>query len=276
IVRYIVQTYSPRERHHYEVYMKVVVLVKQVPDTYEKRDIALDTGMLVRDGVENVVDEIDERVCAVAAELKKAGTATEVVAVTMGSADADKAIRKVLALAADSAVHIVDDELAGSDMIQTARVLAAAAQDADLILSGAESTDGGGARVPAMMAEIIGRPHIPYADSTEITDDTVTGVTNTDTEQLTLSATTPAVVSFTENARKPKLPKHKAIRQAKKKEVSVVAPADLGVAAGPAAGYVRHVRVAAAERPPREARQKVSGHAAATLLVDFLATRHFI
>ena len=54
--------------------MKVVVLVKQVPDTYEKRDIALDTGMLVRDGVENVVDEIDERVCAVAAELKKAGT----------------------------------------------------------------------------------------------------------------------------------------------------------------------------------------------------------
>src|SRR5699024_6162025 len=132
-------TYSPRERHHYEVYMKVVVLVKQVPDTYEKRDIALDTGMLVRDGVENVVDEIDERVCAVAAELKKAGTATEVVAVTMGSADADKAIRKVLAVAADSAVHIVDDELAGSDMIQTARVLAAAAQAADLILSGAES-----------------------------------------------------------------------------------------------------------------------------------------
>src|SRR5690625_6611109 len=73
--------------------MKVVVLVKQVPDTYEKRDIALDTGMLVRDGVENVVDEIDERVCAVAAELKKAGTATEVVAVTMGSAEDRKSTR---------------------------------------------------------------------------------------------------------------------------------------------------------------------------------------
>ncbi|HEY4536497.1 MAG TPA: electron transfer flavoprotein subunit beta, partial [Enteractinococcus sp.] len=45
--------------------MKVVVLVKQVPDTYEKRHIALDTGMLAREASENVVDEIDERVCAV-------------------------------------------------------------------------------------------------------------------------------------------------------------------------------------------------------------------
>lgn len=79
--------------------MKVVLLVKQVPDTYEKRHIALDTGLLARDKSENVVDEIDERVCAVAADLKKDGTATEVVAVTMGPADADKAIRKVLALA---------------------------------------------------------------------------------------------------------------------------------------------------------------------------------
>src|SRR5699024_12326031 len=180
---------SPRERHHYEVYMKVVVLVKQVPDTYEKRDIALDTGMLVRQGAENVVDEIDERVSAVAAELKKAGTATEVVAVTMGPANADKAIRKVLALAADSAVHIVDDELAGSDMIQTARVLAAAAKYADLILYGAESTDGGGAMVSAMMEVILGRPHIPYDDSIELSDYTITGITNTDTDTLSYSDT---------------------------------------------------------------------------------------
>lgn len=85
--------------------MKVVVLVKQVPDTYEKRQIALDTGLLDREASEHVVDEIDERVSAVAADLKKEGTATEVVSVTMGPANADKAIRKILALAADRAVH---------------------------------------------------------------------------------------------------------------------------------------------------------------------------
>lgn len=252
------------------------MLVKQVPDTYEKRAIALDTGMLAREASENVVDEIDERVSAVAAELKKAGTATEVVAVTMGPANADKAIRKVLALAADRAVHIVDDGLAGSDMVQTARVLAEASKDADLILSGAESTDGGGAMVPAMMAEILGRPHIVGADSIEVADGSVTGITNTDTEKLTLSAATPAVVSLTEKAGEPKLPNFKAIREAKKKDIAVTSLEELGLAAGPDAAYVRNVMVSAAERPPREAGQKVSGDSAATELVDFLAARHLI
>src|SRR5699024_1610782 len=246
------------------------------PDTYEKRSIALDTGMLAREASENIVDEIDERVCAVAAELKKAGTASEVVAVTMGPAGADKAMRKVLALAADSAVHIVDDGLAGSDMIQTARVLAEAVKDADLVLSGAESTDGGGGMVPAMMAEILGRAHIPYADAIEVADGSVTAVTNTDTQKLTLSAATPVVVSLTEKAGEPKLPNFQSIREAKKKDITVTSLADLGVAAGPDAAYVRNVMVSAAERPPKEAGVKVSGDTAATELVDFLATRHLI
>lgn len=256
--------------------MKVVVLVKQVPDTYEKRQIALDTGLLAREASENVVDEIDERVCAVAADLKKDGIATEIIAVTMGPANADKAIRKVLALAADRAVHVVDDALVGSDMVQTARVLAAVAKDADLILTGAESTDGGGAMVPAMIAELLGRPHIVGADSLEVTDSSVTGVTNTETEKLTLSAAVPAVVSLTEKAGEPKLPNFKSIREAKKKEIAVTSLADLGLAAGPDAAYVRNVVVSAAERPPKEAGQKVSGETAAAELVDFLATRHLI
>lgn len=256
--------------------MKVFVLVKQVPDTYEQRQIALDSGMLARDASEKVVDEIDERVASVAAELKKVGIATEVVAVTMGPADADKSIRKVLALAADRAVHIVDDALAGSDMVQTARVLAEATKDADLILAGAESTDGRGAMVPAMIAEILDRPHIVGADSIEIADSSVTGVTSTETQKITLSATTPAVVSLTEKAGEPKLPNFKAIREAKKKEITVTSLAELGLSAGPEAAYVRNVMVSAAERPPKEAGQKVSGDTAATELVDFLAERHLI
>ena len=256
--------------------MKVFVLVKQVPDTYEKRQIALDTGLLARDASEKVVDEIDERVASVAAEMKKEGTATEVVAVTMGPADADKSIRKILALAADRAIHVVDDALAGSDMVQTARVLAEVTKDADLVLAGAESTDGRGAMVPAMIAELLGRPHIVGADAIDISDSQVTGVTNTETEKITLSAPVPAVVSLTEKAGEPKLPNFKAIREAKKKEIAVTSLADLGLSAGPEAAYVRSVMVSAAERPPKEAGQKVSGDTAATELVDFLATRHLI
>src|SRR5690625_1175387 len=262
--------------HHCGVDMKVVLLVKQVPDTYEKRQIALDTGLLARDVSEKVVDEIDERVIAVAAELKKDGIASELVAVTMGPADAEKSLRKVLALAADRAVHVTDDALAGSDMVQTARVLAEAAKDADLILTGAASTDGGGSMVPAMIAEILGRPHIVAADSLEVAESSVTGVINTETDKLTLSAALPAVVSLTEKAGEPKLPNFKAIREAKKKEITETSLAELGVAAGPDAAYVRNVMVSAAERPPKEAGQKVSGDTAATELVDFLAARHVI
>lgn len=256
--------------------MKVVVLVKQVPDTYEKRHIALDTGMLARDASEAIVDEIDERVCAVASKLRDDGVATEIVAVTMGPEGAERGLRKVLALAADRAVHVLDEQLAGADMVQTARVLAAAVDDADLVLTGLASTDGSGAMVPAMIAQLLGRPHIVGADSLEATAQQVTGVTQAEDEELTLTATLPAVVSLTEKAGQPKLPNFKAIRESKKKEISVVSLADLGVDAGPAAAYVRNVMVSAAERPPRAAGQKVSGENAATELVDFLAKRHLL
>lgn len=256
--------------------MKVAMFVKQVPDTYDKRDISLDTGMLVREKVQNIVDEIDERVGAVAANLKKEGIATEVVAVSMGPGNVDASLRKVLALAADRAVHIADESLSGSDMVQTARVLAEVAKDADLILAGASSTDGGGGMVPAMIAELLGRQHIPGADSIEVADGVVTAVVYTEHEKLTLSANTPAVVSLTEKAGEPKLPNFKAIRDAKKKEITVISLADLGLEAGPGAAYVRSSMVSAAQRPPREAGVKVSGETAATELVDFLATRHLI
>ena len=127
-----------------------------------------------------------------------------------------------------------------------------------------------------MMAEMLGRPHIVGADSMEVADGTVTAVTNTETEKLTLSAATPAIVSLTEKAGEPKLPNFKAIREAKKKEIAVTSLADLGLSAGPEAAYVRNVLVSAAERPPKEAGVKVSGETAATELVDFLAARHLI
>lgn len=256
--------------------MKIVMFVKQVPDTYEKRDLSLETGMLDRQNTENVVDEIDERVGAVAADLKNEGVATEVVSITMGAAGSEKAIRKVLALAADRAVHIVDDRLSGSDMVQTARVLAEAAKDADLILAGEASTDGGAGMVPAMVAELLGRPHIPVADAIEVADGVVTAVVHTEQDKLTLSAKTPVVVSLTEKAGEPKLPNFKAIRDAKKKEITVLSLDDLGLEAGPGAAYVRSTMVSAGQRPPREAGVKVSGETVVTELVDFLATRHLI
>ena len=92
--------------------MKIMVLAKQVPDTWQERTLDMETGMLVRDGAaEPVPDEISERVMEVALGWRDAGTDAEIVALTVGPEDSSKTLRKMLAMGADSAVQITDDAL---------------------------------------------------------------------------------------------------------------------------------------------------------------------
>ena len=87
--------------------MKIMVLAKQVPDTWQERTLDMETGMLVRDGAaEPVPDEISERVMEVALQYKDSGADVEIVAMTMGPEDATKTLRKMLAMGADAAVHV--------------------------------------------------------------------------------------------------------------------------------------------------------------------------
>ena len=87
--------------------MKILVLAKQVPDTWQERELSLETGWVVRDGAaEPVPDEISERVMEVALGWRDAGADIEVVALTVGPEDSSKTLRKMLAMGADSAVQI--------------------------------------------------------------------------------------------------------------------------------------------------------------------------
>ena len=104
--------------------MKIVVLVKQVPDTEDERKLDLTTGILDREAGESVADEINERALEVALAYKDSNKGTEVVVLSMGPDEAKKALRKGLQMGADSAVHVVDASLAGADAVQTATVLA--------------------------------------------------------------------------------------------------------------------------------------------------------
>jgi len=124
--------------------VKIVVLMKQVPDTEEERRIDLATGLLDRAASEAVADEINERALEVALSHKDANKGTEVVVLTMGPEGAKAALKKGLQMGADSGVHIESGELAGADAVQTAKVLANALRGTgvDLILAGNESTDG--------------------------------------------------------------------------------------------------------------------------------------
>lgn len=266
--------------------MKIIVLVKQVPDTYEERLLDTATGRLDRAANEPIIDEISERAIEVALRHKDSHKETQVVLLSMGPVTVTASLRKALALGADSAVHVLDDALAGSDIGWTATVLAAAvssnnAPDAlkpDLIVAGNESTDGRGGVIPAMLAEHLGLPQLTGLESLELTDDRVSGRRGTDSGSLDLHAPLPAVISVTERMPEVRFPNFKGILAAKKKPLTVVSLADLGI--DPHAlrfGSGQSVVTSTATRPARSAGIKVVDEGNAGVeLAAFLAENHLI
>jgi electron transfer flavoprotein beta subunit len=254
--------------------MKIIALVKQVPDTGGERKLDA-SGLLDRDASERIIDEINERSLEIALRYKDSDKSTEVVLVSMGPTEATTTLRKGLSMGADSAIHIVDDNLAGSDAARTAQVLAAALKDTgfDLIVAGNESTDGRGGVIPAMLAERLGVAQLTHLNSVELTGSSVSGVRSTDSGTLTAHADLPAVISVTEIAAEPRFPNFKGIMTAKKKPVTTLTLADLGLGDLPAHSVV----VSVTERPARTAGRKVVDDGnAATELAEFLAAERLI
>jgi electron transfer flavoprotein beta subunit len=236
--------------------MKILVLIKQVPDTWGARHLDLATGRADRATDEQVTDEVGERAVE-AALLAKDAFGAEVIVATMGPAGSTEALRKTLAMGADSAIHLLDDTLAGSDLVRTARMLHLLVQRCapDLVIAGNESTDGRGGMIPAMLAELAGWPHATSLRSIEFEGAALRGtrVTEVGTEELACSL--PAVVSVTEQAPEPRFASFRGIMKAKKKPLERITVADLGgaeVLAG--AGSVV---MSTAERPPRTAGSKI-------------------
>lgn len=259
--------------------MKIVVLAKQVPDTWSDRKLDLESGLLDRGASEPVPDEINERALETALRFKDANADTEIVILSMGPEDSTKTLRKLLSMGADSAVLVTDPTLAGSDMVQTARVLAAAVAKTggDLLLAGNEATDGRGGMVPAMVAEVLGWSVLPGLEEVRVTADGVTGTAQVDGGSLTLSSSLPAVVSVTEKAAEARFPNFKGIMRAKRKPLDTWSLVELGIQAGPEAASVRSVMVSANERPAKEAGPKVADDGtAAAQLAEFLVSNRLV
>ena len=145
----------------------IVVLIKQVPDTWSERKLTDGDFTLDREAADAVLDEINERAVEEALLIKEregdaAGTVT---VLTAGPERATEAIRKALSMGADKAVHLLDPGLHGSDMVQTGWALARAlgqVEGVDLVIAGNEATDGTGGAVPAIIAEYLGLPQLTH------------------------------------------------------------------------------------------------------------------
>jgi electron transfer flavoprotein beta subunit len=210
--------------------MNIVVLVKQVPDSGAQRSLDPSDNTVARAGADNVVNEIDEYAIEEALTVKEA-QGGEVTVLTVGPASATDAIRKALSMGADKAVHIVDDAIHGSCAIQTSAILAAALQqmEYDLILTGATSTDGQVAVMPALLAERLGLPQVSGAQKLTVEGSTVKVNRQTDGGYWALEAPLPAIVSTWDTINEPRYPSFKGIMAAKKKPVETKSLADLGI-----------------------------------------------
>ncbi|MBD7957607.1 electron transfer flavoprotein subunit beta/FixA family protein [Microbacterium sp. Sa4CUA7] len=238
--------------------MKIVVLVKEVPDTYGDRKLNLETGLADRDAGERVLDEIGERSLEVALSYADANAGTEVVVLSMAPEASAATIRKGLAMGAASAVQVVDDALVGADLGLTAEVLAAAVKRTgfDLVITGNQSTDGSGGVIGAMIAEHVGVPHATALSAVEIGETQVSGTRATDAGNARVTAPLPAVISITEALPDARFPNFKGIMAAKKKPFETLSLSDLGVDAG-VETTARSIMTAVSEKPPRSAGVKI-------------------
>jgi electron transfer flavoprotein beta subunit len=245
--------------------MHIVVCVKQVPDSWAEKSLNATDFTLDRAAADGVLNELDEyaleeglRIAEAHGGSASTGGPHTVTVVSMGPQRATETLRKALAIGADGAVHLLDDQLHGSDTAATARALSAvlATQDADLVIMGSESTDARSAVVPAMMAEILGWPQLTFAASVAVDPQARTVLITRQTEggSTDLAASLPAVVSVVEKLNEPRYPSFKGIMAAKKKPVTTLSLADIGISpdrVGLAAAW--SAVDDAARRPPRAA-----------------------
>ena len=155
--------------------MKIVVCIKQVPDTNE---VKLDpkTNRLIRDGVPSIINHDDKAGIEAALQLKERVGGT-VTVVCMGPPQADVALREALAMGCDEAYLLSAREFGGSDTCATAIIISSALKKIgyDIVFTGRQAIDGDTAQVGPQIAENLGIPQISYTEElVDVTDKTIT------------------------------------------------------------------------------------------------------
>jgi electron transfer flavoprotein beta subunit len=230
--------------------MKIIVCVKQVPDTETRVKIGPSGNAVSEADVANwIVSPYDEFAIEEALRIKEA-KGGEVVLVTAGPDRAQAALRTGLAMGADSAVHVKDAALDATCPLGTARALAAAVKTLapfDLVLCGQQGVGGDHSQIPGMLAEMLDLPQVTVAVKIAVADAKATVEREIEGGRETWETPLPAVVSAQKGLNEPRYASLKGIMAAKKKPVQVVDLAALGL---DAAAVAPKITVSSMELPP--------------------------
>jgi electron transfer flavoprotein beta subunit len=260
--------------------VRIVVLAKPVPDTTGQERLGPDLRV-DRVGSPAVVNGNDEYALEAALKLREAIGEGTVTLLAMAPANAPEALRKALAMGADRGVLISDPALVGSDALATARVLAAALGrlEFDLVLAGADSSDGGTGTVSPAVAALTGLPYLSYAARIEPAGERIRVRRISPVGYDLIEAPLPAFIVATQALGEPRYPSLKGIMAARSKEIATWTLADLGIDPASVGADAATNRVVEALTPPSRGAARVvrePAPAAAAEIVAFLVERRII
>ena len=257
--------------------MKIAVCVKQIPEGSSRIDP--ESKRLDRSG-EGALNPFDANAVEEALRLRDAAGESEVVLVSMGPARAQDALRKALAMGADSAVLVSDEAAAGADLVATSYALSKALEreGADLILFGQQAGDSDGAVLWAAVADRLRLPVVSQAARVTHENGKVTVKRQTEFGYDVIEAPLPAVVAVSDAINEPRYPSLKGIMGAKSKPQATVSLGDLGIEPERAGEQGSRTEVYALGDPPArgESKKIEDDGSAAQVILDFLAEKRLV
>ncbi len=211
--------------------MKIIVTIKQVPDTTEIK-IDPETNTLIREGVESIINPFDLHAVEEALKIKENLGGGEVTAISMGPPQAKDALKEVIAMGVDKAYLLSAKEFAGADTLATSYTLSVAIKklgDYDLIISGKQAIDGDTAQVGPGLAGHLDIPQVAYVKKIERIDKKSVRVQRMTEEGYEIIETPlPALLTVLKDINLPRLPTLRGKLISKKTEIPVLTPQDIG------------------------------------------------
>ena len=217
--------------------IKILVPIKRVVDYNVKIRVKADHSGVELDNVKMSMNPFDEIAVEEAVRLKEAGVAVEVVAVTCGTSAAQDVLRSALALGADRAilVEVEASQLESLQPLAVAKLLKAVAQQEQpgLVICGKQAIDDDASQTGQMLAALQGWPQATFASKVVIADGKATVTREVDGGLETLAVTLPAVISTDLRLNEPRYASLPNIMKAKKKPLSILTAASLGIDIAP-------------------------------------------
>lgn len=210
--------------------MKIIVLLKQVPDTTEMK-INKETGTLIRAGVPTITNPDDLAGMEIALKMKEEKGA-HVTCVTMGPPSAESMLRELYSMGADECILVSDGKFGGADTWATSNTIGAVLEKTpyDLIIAGRQAIDGDTAQVGPQTAEKLGIPQITYVDEImELTDEKIVVKKALEHSYEIIESTLPCLITTLSSAAKPRYMTVDKIMTAFDKDIKVVTYADLNL-----------------------------------------------